>query len=102
MTLAQGKEHPRPDHPSMRAKNGLPAPGQPRGGGGGMHWQVVRDFLGPGDWSLKIDGQSEGMNRNIFMEFPARTEGTITIGSVLPQYLEHYNTYVDIHRNCYI
>jgi hypothetical protein len=70
--------------------------------GGGMHWQVVRDFLGPGDWSLKIDGQSEGMNRNIFMEFPARTEGTITIGSVLPQYLEHYNTYVDIHRNCYI
>ncbi len=64
--------------------------------------QVVRDFLGPGDWSLKIDGQSEGMNRNIFMEFPARTEGTITIGSVLPQYLEHYNTYVDIHRNCYI
>ncbi len=23
-----------------------------------MHWQVVRDFLGPGHWSLKIDGQS--------------------------------------------
>jgi hypothetical protein len=43
-----------------------------------MHWQVVKDFLGPGDWSRKIDGR-EGMNRNIFMEFPASTEGRITI-----------------------
>jgi hypothetical protein len=27
-------------------------------GGGGVHCQVIRDFPGPGHWSLKIDGQS--------------------------------------------
>ncbi len=40
---------------------------------------MVRDFLGPGDWALKIEGQGEGTNRNIFMEFPAIIKGTITI-----------------------
>jgi hypothetical protein len=43
---------------SLRVQDGLATSAQPNRGGGGVHCQVIRDFPGPGHWSLKIDGQS--------------------------------------------